>query len=435
MSWQPLCESNPIPGNPDGVAVLSKNLASVACELREQTLTLQRISSEDFWEGDAADEFREHQTKLPPYLEQLATRYEKVSDALGEYHPELHEAQQEAFRALQKAQQAEQDIRAAELRVQQKAQWERDEQCRVDTWNAANPKEPPLSAQGWDYSQGGDPAGELAAAHAALAAARRELECAIERYEDAARRCAQQIESAIDDELKNESGLLALGKKIFALFKGLMTLKNLATYYEIVSLVFAGLALAFAWFPPLAAAFGIAAAAAGVIKLLITLEMKRRGDADWGDVAEEVGWTALGVATLGVGRLAKAGKLGKLLLKNHETVKKIADAVDGGVILWKIGSWILRRLDPEPETRPRCDFVPRPCIYRPPVCCPAKSTLEVEHGAPPPSLEVGPGSVPPRIVVQGSPSPRDVAVLHRVQPGGVVAASPQPTADVVLQGS
>lgn len=441
MSWQPLCESNPIPGNPDGVAVLSRDLASVACELREQTLTLQRISSDDFWEGDAANEFREHQTKLPPYLEQLATRYEKVSDALGQYHPELHEAQQEAFRALQKAQQAEQDIRAAELRVQQKAQWEENERCRVEAWNSQNPKEAPLSPHPWPDR---DPAADLCVAQDALADARRELECAIERYEDAARKCAREIESAIDDDLKNESGLLPWLKRAAAWMVDNLPIKGLAQVLEILAVVIAVIALV-----ALVIVTGGTALAVILWAGFIVAATKLVADIVlWGadeKSGRDVMWSLVDVATAAFGlaafKVLTAERVGRFVLsaRAEKWLRRVDDGVSVVSNVGTIGRFLWDRrhlLDPEPETRPRCDFVPRPCVYRPPVCPnPSTPELRVEHGPVPPPLEVAPGPVPPNVAVQSAPAPRDVAVLHRVQPGGVFAASPQPAASVVLQGS
>ena len=93
MDWAPLCEGDPIPGDPAGIVVLAARLRAKAVELRDIVSALSGISADGIWTGEAADQFAKRRESVGPDLELVAARYDAAAKALEGFHPAVGDAQ------------------------------------------------------------------------------------------------------------------------------------------------------------------------------------------------------------------------------------------------------------------------------------------------------------------------------------------------------
>lgn len=289
--WSPLAGSDPIPGDPPAVGGLVERLDATTEVIREQTARMQGIDAQSFWEGEAAEQFANHQKELPGLLDNLVERYARVSAALSAYHPSLDEAQVMARQALTRARAAEADIAQAERGLDQMEQQADDARLRADQQNVTRPPgTPPVEPEPW---AGPNWDGALSTAQADMDAARRLLDDARELRDEAVQRAAGEIEEAIDDDLKNESGFFAALKRGAGDFVDAFPVEEFAQVMSVVSGVLAIAALAFPVLAPLALV-------AGGLSLLATATLATAGEASWWAVGGEV------IGLLGVGRVFTA---------------------------------------------------------------------------------------------------------------------------------
>lgn len=57
--WHPLADSDPIPGDPERLEKLGKDLRKTADELEKQVRHVKAASEVESWDSDAGKEFRE----------------------------------------------------------------------------------------------------------------------------------------------------------------------------------------------------------------------------------------------------------------------------------------------------------------------------------------------------------------------------------------
>ena len=285
--WAPLADRDPIPGDPNGVAGLAHRISADAESIRAQLARLEAVNSDEFWSGTAAEGFRKRQKELPELLNHVVTRFERVSAALSSYCPGLGEAQSMARTALARAKEAQYDIDTARAGIDRLNQEAEDARRAADEWNRIHPGEPPPPSPPWispNY------AGNLEQAEAELEAARRMLEDAKQIRDDAAHRCAETIDDASHDDLRNDTGLFHRIHKAVSHF--------VEKAAPVVGVIAGVLGVAAIFFPVLAP---LAIIAGGLALALDTYEAVESGEG-WGLVAMD----AFGLATFGVGRAVKS---------------------------------------------------------------------------------------------------------------------------------
>ncbi|GGV49165.1 hypothetical protein [Streptomyces spectabilis] len=306
--WQPLADSDPVPGDPDRIEELGRKLRRTADELERQLRHLKAAAEVTSWDSDAGAEFRGKAKKCRGRLEAAHRRYRTAADAIGDrvvdhgvdyesnatapagtYVTDLHRAQRIADIARHEARDA--DARGGAARrglsgvvgERRKAELEKQEE------------------------EAGD----------ALAAARAKLHEARRIRDAAARRAREALEDAVsDDPLKDGF------RDRFADF-----VEQVAGVTELIA-KWAGIAaLTVGWIPligqGLSGLLGAISMVATLVNLACTATQVAMGDAAWTELA----WSATGLLAMGAGkafskvagryvvgtlrrmRLAKGGKL------------------------------------------------------------------------------------------------------------------------------
>lgn len=285
VDWAPLAGSDPVPGEPEVVERAGRHYRKVAVAINEAAAKLRRIAGGQDMQSDAVNAFRDSANTVAEEISRAHERYDAVGQALSSYAPQLRDAQDESVAALRQAKDAE----AAQASAHQAAE---AAQGRVDT-----------AAKGADTTadQGAQrrAAGSADAAGDALAAARTRLQNAIDARDTAAKRAIGGINEVVKDADLNDGLWANYGAKI---------VEWVGKIADWVAMAAGILALAFAWFPPLAAALATVALIAGAVSLAAKATLALTGDGKW----SEVGWAALGVLSFGVGRAAMAGLRGSV---------------------------------------------------------------------------------------------------------------------------
>ncbi|MBZ4014828.1 hypothetical protein [Streptomyces purpurogeneiscleroticus] len=103
VDWQPLCETDPVPGDPEEIRAEVRHMVSVAEKLRNQARNLKAISDEDTLKGKYVQRLREDSTTLEKHMREVASRYERVHGHLTTWANELEDFQTHADRVLRQA--------------------------------------------------------------------------------------------------------------------------------------------------------------------------------------------------------------------------------------------------------------------------------------------------------------------------------------------
>lgn len=274
VNWAPLAGSDPIPGEPEAISGEARRLRDMAVEMRSQISRLRSIGDDDN-QGLYADKLRISASDLAGKLEKTVGRYERVAGELSSWSPQLSQAQDESVRALQRARAAE----AARLANMVEA--------------TPRPGDPPPSPA--EMAADRRRQSVLDEASQDLAAARRQLEDAVEAARVHGGRHADRIREAIDDDVAdswwdNFKDLIDHNAGWIKVVSD--KLSWIATGLAVVALFIPGVNIV-AW-----AAIGLTAVAlAGHSALAAS------GNGSWGDVALDV----FALATFGAGRLAVRG--------------------------------------------------------------------------------------------------------------------------------
>ncbi|QKW09254.1 hypothetical protein HUT18_25600 [Streptomyces sp. NA04227] len=311
--WQPLADSDPIPGNPERLEELGKKLRKTADELEKQLRHIKAAAEVESWDSNAGKEFREKAKKCRGRLEAAHKRYDTAADAIGDriadhgadyesnasatpgtYVTELKRAQKIAEIARQDAQQAESDQSAAKKGLDALDKSGKDKK----------------SDKGDDKSKTKLEDQERAAG-AALGSARDKLEKA-KSIRDAA---AKKARDAIDDVISGD----ALKDGFWDNFADVVD--KISSVTELVS-KWAGIAaLAVGWIPiigqGLAGLLGAISMVATLVNIACTVIQVGMGDASWTELA----WSAVGLLMMGAGKvMAKLG--GKYVARTLTRMKK-----------------------------------------------------------------------------------------------------------------
>ena len=110
--WQHLTESDPVPGDPYEVAILTARLRRTAQAIQDQVRQLRSMCSDEFWDSNAGAAFRENAHETAGKLDRVFDRYDQAAVALSRYQPELQAAQDTSLDALRSAQDADDRRRA-----------------------------------------------------------------------------------------------------------------------------------------------------------------------------------------------------------------------------------------------------------------------------------------------------------------------------------
>lgn len=292
-------DSHPIDGDPERVAGLAAHLVTVSTDIRAQIERLRACDSGEIWESSAgsADAFQEAIDDLPDKLDLVATRYERVAEALEVFHPVLATTKGQAEYWIQEAAEAQAEVERAESGIELMEDFEAQADRDAEAANADRaPGDPEVQPEQW---QGENYHATLAEAQANLNMAVSNCQSAVEEFRSAAATCADAIDQAGNDDLKNDSGLFAgIGRALDSL--GDFLLDALDIYVQILSVVAAVigivvLVLALTIGAPLWLVIAGVVVAAAVFVGTVILYMNDRRDG-W-----DVAWAGIGLATAGLG--------------------------------------------------------------------------------------------------------------------------------------
>lgn len=258
MSGQrwPLFNYDPVPGDPYAVAELKLHLGDVAASIRSQSELMKSLEAGD-WESPAADAFFERQDELPPDLDAVAERYEKVMLQLAAWEEALGAIQKRINGPCENANEFQQELHETAITISE------------------------LKAAG-DEAGAEEAQSRCDALLEQINDERRLAESIVAEYEEIAQEVERNIREAIEDDLTNEwwqSALDTVGD----------WLGDASAWLGVLSLAF----------PPLA----VAAIGANVISLGTRWGIEGEGPDQWG----LLDWVGLGSA--GLGRLAGGGKV------------------------------------------------------------------------------------------------------------------------------
>ncbi|MGC9409551.1 putative T7SS-secreted protein [Streptomyces sp. DZ1-3] len=293
--WAVVGESgDPIPGDPDEVAKLGRDLRKTAESIRKQAEEIKALSSVEAWKSKAAEEFRSQAEEAEGKLRKAYKRYDAAADALGEkvmeggcsteYASELHRAQKMADKALRDAQEADRERKASGAAIDRLPQDTADE----------DPERKKLDKRQDE-------------AASAVERARKALEAAKDVRDAAAKRARESISYAIEND--------GLKDGTWDKFKDWVNdnsgwIEKVLKVTGWISTICGTLALMVGWIPvigqALAGILGTIALAATLVSLVGHTLLALAGKGSWFDVALDV----VGLATLGIGRAALAGAKG-----------------------------------------------------------------------------------------------------------------------------
>lgn len=112
--FEPLAGSDPVPGDPDQVAVIARRYRDTAAEIATQAANLRTLAQQAAggWQGKAGRVFREHASDLAGRITKAQGRYAAAGDALTGWVQPLTDAQDGVYQAVWDAKSAQQQMTA-----------------------------------------------------------------------------------------------------------------------------------------------------------------------------------------------------------------------------------------------------------------------------------------------------------------------------------
>ncbi|WAZ23373.1 hypothetical protein STRCI_004712 [Streptomyces cinnabarinus] len=181
--WQPLRESDPVPGDPEGIRDQVKHMKEIAEYLRTQAAALTAMADADNLKGKYAEKLGEDSRGLGRKLDEAEDRYREVKGHLSNWANELEEFQKKADKALVDAKEAQRTIDSHAA----KAKDSKESDKKKETDSNDSPDEDPALKQ----------------AKEDLADAGRRLNTAEGDYQERSGHFAGKIRSSIDDDMKD----------------------------------------------------------------------------------------------------------------------------------------------------------------------------------------------------------------------------------------
>ncbi|MFE6161038.1 hypothetical protein ACFQ7F_19230 [Streptomyces sp. NPDC056486] len=121
VDWEPLCETDPVPGDPEEIREEVRHMVSVAEKLREQAGNLKAISDEDKLKGKYVQRLREDSGTLEKHMREVASRYERVHGHLTKWANKLEDHQGDADRILREAKEKHAEVEREKAKDAEKA--------------------------------------------------------------------------------------------------------------------------------------------------------------------------------------------------------------------------------------------------------------------------------------------------------------------------
>ncbi|KIX79733.1 hypothetical protein SF12_02880 [Streptomyces sp. MBRL 601] len=280
-----------MPGDPEDVARLGRELRRTAEAIEKQAGEIKALASVEAWKSKTAEEYRDQAKGASDKLRKAFRRYDEASRALGttvdadvcsnQYASELARAQKMADQALSDAETADEDRRTAKSALAAQPD---------DT-----PKDDPATKRHEKAEENAD---------SALKAAKDAVDAAKSIRDAAAKRAADAIHDVIEDD-----GLKDGWKDKFQnwVHENSGWLKEISKWAGRIALAAGVLALVVGWIPVIgqiaAAALNAVALLASVTALAVDLVLYLGGEGSLKAVLLD----AVGVATFGLGRAAIAG--------------------------------------------------------------------------------------------------------------------------------
>lgn len=116
MDWQPLCEADPVPGDPEEIRSEVKHMISVAKKLRTQAKNLKAISDDDTLKGKYVKTLRDESSALEKHMREVASRYERVHGHLTQWSDKLEDFQTNADKMLHRAKQEQEEFESEKVK-------------------------------------------------------------------------------------------------------------------------------------------------------------------------------------------------------------------------------------------------------------------------------------------------------------------------------
>jgi hypothetical protein len=183
--WHPLRESDPVPGDPEGIRGQVKHMKKIAEYLRTQAAALSAMADADNLKGEYAEKLGEESRGLGRKLDEAEDRYREVKGHLSNWADELEEFQQKADKALGDAKEAQRIIDSHAAKADDKPAPHKEDDKRREPGNSSDE----------------DPA--LKRAKDDLEDARNRLNTAEGDYTERSNHFAGKIRSSIDDDMKD----------------------------------------------------------------------------------------------------------------------------------------------------------------------------------------------------------------------------------------
>ncbi|MDN3268473.1 putative T7SS-secreted protein [Streptomyces sp. MA15] len=273
--------TDPVPGDPEEVAKLGRELRKTARSIRKQADEIRALASVDQWRSKTAREFRSEAEDAEGKLRKAMKRYDAAADALGEkvsdggpskeYASELHRAQRMADKALRAAQDADDERKASA--------------GALDRLPGDTPDDDPQRKKLEKRQE---------AATAALERAKKQLETAKTVRDATARRTRDSIRHAIDHDGLRDGTWDKAKDWVHDNAGWMKTALDVAGW---VATVCGTLALMVGWIPvlgtALAGALGTVALAATLFSLAGHTLLAVAGEGSWFDVALDVVGSAI----------------------------------------------------------------------------------------------------------------------------------------------
>jgi hypothetical protein len=201
MSWQPLAESDPLPGDPDAVAGAATTLSLTGGDLAVQATAIGGVDPGRAFVGLAAERFAALRDRSATQVAAAGDRCAEAGASLSLWSAALAAAQEAGRAALALAVQAADDRAAAQAGLERQRAVEVAARARADTLDALFPDLPARQPEPW---VGPDWAAALADAGADLARAEAMLALALAARDRDAATAVAGLSEAVADALHDD---------------------------------------------------------------------------------------------------------------------------------------------------------------------------------------------------------------------------------------
>jgi uncharacterized protein YukE len=112
--FEPLASGDPVPGDPQEIAMLGRRYADTAAEIARQAANLRKLATAapGGWKGKAGTVFHSHAADLATRISKAHERYATAGKALQACAGPMDDAQQRAYAAVWQAKAAQQQMTA-----------------------------------------------------------------------------------------------------------------------------------------------------------------------------------------------------------------------------------------------------------------------------------------------------------------------------------